>query len=150
MAFARSAGAGNEDVGLFLKEAAGGQVQDEGPVDGSIEGKVEAFQSVLALAAGPAQTHAELALFLPGDFVLDEHGQEVGVSELFLDGLTVADFQGVQDAGKPELFEQRGQLRHGVHTIPPFIAVGFWCRGRTGCDLCRRRAEARGAGSLVP
>ena len=54
MAFPCAAGAGNEDIGFFLQKPAGGHVQDEGPVNGRIEGEVEAFQGLLTLTAGPA------------------------------------------------------------------------------------------------
>ena len=83
---AGTAGAGDEHAGGFGDEAPGGQVLDKGAVDAGVEGEVELFQGLVGTEVGPAEPSVEFLLFAPGDLVLDQEGQEVGVGELVLDG----------------------------------------------------------------
>ena len=52
----------------------------------------------------------EPALVAAGHFVADEQSQEVCVSHFGLDGLTVSGFEGMEDAGQPQLPEQVGEV----------------------------------------
>ena len=49
------------------------------------------------------RARVSLLLAPAGDLVLKDESQEVGVGHLFFDGLTISGFQGVQDAGEPQL-----------------------------------------------
>ena len=117
MALAGAAGAGDEDVGRFLDEAAGGQFLDQGPVDAGVEVKIELLDGLLRAEAGAADAQAELFLLSSGDFVLDEQGEELRVRESGLDGLAVSGLDRIEDAGEPELLEQGGEFGHGVHGV---------------------------------
>jgi hypothetical protein len=50
-----------------------------------------------------------------GDFVGDEQGEEVGVGDAAVDGLAVAGFEGVEDAGQAQLLELWGEGWNRVH-----------------------------------
>jgi len=67
---------------------------------------IETFQRLVADHLRLAQTLGKLALITTGDFVLDQQRQEVGVSQLGLDRLTVSRFERVEDAGQAQLLEQ--------------------------------------------
>jgi len=55
MAFAGTAGAYDKDRDLFVHKSTGGQIHDQGLVDGRVEGKVEVFQGLLVSEVCPAQ-----------------------------------------------------------------------------------------------
>ena len=114
MALAGAAGADDEHRDLLLQVAASGQIHYLRLVHSEVEGEVVAFKRLLRVDASPALPHDEFALLTASDLVFDEQGQEVGVGELLLHGLTVADLQGVQDAGETELFQVRRELRDGT------------------------------------
>lgn len=71
-----------------------------------------------------------------GNLIRDDSGQKVHVGELTFDGLSVAGFQGVQDAGEAQLFEQGDDLGHGVHEGLPSQPSCSSAAGR------RKRAES--------
>jgi len=54
MAFAGSAGSHDKDRDIFIHEPTGGQIHDQGLVDGRIERKVEVFQGLLVAEVSPA------------------------------------------------------------------------------------------------
>ena len=88
-----AAGADDEHRDLLLQVATGGQIHDLRLVHPEVEGEVVAFERLLRVDTSPALPHDEFALLTASDLVFDEQGQEVGVGELLLHGLTVADFQ---------------------------------------------------------
>lgn len=90
MTLAGAAGTDHQQVGALFQEAAGGQVYDQGAVDFGVEGEVELLQGFMVAEVGATDTHGELALGTAGDLILDQDGQEVGVGQLFLDGLAVS------------------------------------------------------------
>lgn len=122
-ALAGATGADDEHRDLLFRVTAGGLVHDLRLVHAEIEGKVVALDRLLRVDTGPTLPHDELALFTTGDLVLDEQGQEVGVGEFLLHGLKVTDLQGVQDAGKKELFQMRRQLGDGIHGYTLHLAA---------------------------
>ena len=75
VAFARAAGSCNQYRDLFLDEGTGGQVLDEGLIDGGVEGKVEALEGFLAAEARTSQAKVELFVFPACDLVLDKQGK---------------------------------------------------------------------------
>lgn len=79
--------------------------------------KVELIESFVGSEAGAAQPRGELLLLTPCNLVLDEQGQELGVGELGVDGLTVACFEGIEDAGQAQLLQVGSELRDRVHSI---------------------------------
>ena len=115
VALAGTAGANDEHRDLLFQVATGGQIHDLSLVHAEVEGEVVAFEGLLRVDTDPALPHDEFALFSTGDLVLDEQGQEVGVGELLLHSLAVADLQRVQDAGETELFQMRRELGDGIH-----------------------------------
>jgi hypothetical protein len=48
---------------------------------------------------------------------VDEQGEEVGIGEVFADGLAVASFEGVEDAGQAQLLESGVELGDRVHGV---------------------------------
>jgi len=115
MAFSGAAGTDDQHGDLFGHEPAGGQLHDQGAVDVGIEGKIELLQGLLVAEVGPADGRGQSFLRPAGDLVLDDGGQKIHVGKLLLDGLTVAGFDGIQDAGQPQLLEHGNQFGHGVH-----------------------------------
>ena len=113
VALAGAAGADDEHRDLLFQVTAGGQIHDLRLVHAEVEGEVVAFEGLLRVDTGPTLPHDEFALFSTGDLVLDEQGQEVSVGEFLLHGLSVANLQGVQDAGETELFQMRHELGDG-------------------------------------
>ncbi len=111
VAFAGSAGAHDQDGDLLLDEPAGSQVGDQGAVDVGVEGKVKLLQGLLVAEVGPAKGRGEPLLGSAGDLIGDDGGQKVHVGELLFDGLAVARFHGVQDAGQAQLLEHGDQSR---------------------------------------
>ena len=100
VALAGAAGSGVEDGDLFLDEAAGGQVVDETAVEVGQPAEVEAFQGLLATEVGASQALGEFFLIAPGDFVVNQQTEEVGVGQLAIHGFPVASLQGIDDAGQ--------------------------------------------------
>ena len=90
VAFAGTAGTGDEQVGGFFDETAGGQLLDKSPVNAGVEVKVELFDGLLRSEAGASDSEAEFFLIPSGDLILDEQGEELGISELGLNGLAVS------------------------------------------------------------
>ena len=115
MALAGSAGSGDEDRGLFAEEAAGHEVVDQGGIDSGVEVEVELLDRLAGREAGPSVPQVEPALVAAGHFVADEQSQEVRVSHFGLDSLTVSGFEGMEDAGQPQLPEQVGEVGFRVH-----------------------------------
>ncbi|NDF92674.1 MAG: adenylyl-sulfate kinase, partial [Betaproteobacteria bacterium] len=55
------------------------------------------------------------AMLAPGDFIAEQHGQELGVGQFGLNGLAVSGFKRVQDAGESQLLEVGDELRARDH-----------------------------------
>ena len=72
-----------------------------------IEVEVEALQALGGVDGGAAQAEGQLLLGTTFDFIFDQAGQEFDVGPLAVHGLLVAGFQGLQNAGEPQLFEMR-------------------------------------------
>jgi hypothetical protein len=115
VALAGTARAGDEDRDLLLEKAAGGEVEDESLVEAGIESEVEVLERLLPSEARPSQPQGELLVLAPSHLVGDEQTQELGVGELLLDGLAVADLERVEDPGEAQLLEHRGEVGHRVH-----------------------------------
>lgn len=98
VAFPRSAGAGNEEIGGFLDKAAGSQFLKEVPVDAGIEVEIELFDGLLRAEASTSYSEGEFFLVSSGNLILDEQGQELWIGELGLDGLAVSCRQGFENA----------------------------------------------------
>jgi hypothetical protein len=116
MALARAAGPDDQHRRLLVQVAPGGQVVHQGPVELGQPLEVELLQRLGGSELRPAQPGAELLLLAPGHLVADQQRQEVGVGQLGLDGLAVAGFQRVEDAGQAQLLQLRCQLGGGVHS----------------------------------
>jgi len=115
VALADGTGADDEDGDLLLDEATGGQVVDEGLVDGGVEGEVKLFQGLLVSEVGASDGQAEPFVASAGQFVLEDHGQEIHVGHLLVDGLAVSGIEGCQDSGEAKLLEHGGQFGLGFH-----------------------------------
>ena len=105
MALAGAAGAADEKGDLLVYEPAGREVTDEFLAELRVQAEVEAFQSLLAPEAGATDPGLELLLLPPGDFILDNQGEELGVGELALDGFPVTGRQTFQHAGQAQLLQ---------------------------------------------
>ena len=68
----RAARPGDEDGDFLGDEAAGGELGDEGLVDGGIEVEVELLEGFRGAEAGAADAQVELLVLASGDFVGDE------------------------------------------------------------------------------
>ena len=110
----RAARPGDEDRDLLGDEAAGGQLGDEGVVDGGIEVEVELLEGFRGAEAGAADAQVELLVLASGDFVGDEQGEEVGIGDFVGDGLTVSGLERVEDSGQAQALEQWCEFGHGV------------------------------------
>jgi hypothetical protein len=115
VALSRAAGADYLHRGFLLYETAGAQVLDLGLADVQVEAKVKGFKGLLNIDPGPALTLNELILLPPGYFVLNEQSQKIRIRKFFLHSLLIAHFQGIENAGQPQLLEQRQELGHGMH-----------------------------------
>ena len=122
VAFASAAGSCNQYRDLFLYEGTGGQVLDEGLIDGGVEGEVEALEGFLSAEARSSQAEVELFVYPAGDLVLDKQGEELTVSEFVVDGFLVSGRQCLEDAGQTQSFEHGGKFRHRVH----FVVLPFF------------------------
>ena len=91
--------------------AAGGQVVDQRAIELRQALEVELLERLGGAEGGAAQPQGELLLLAPGDLVLDQQGEELGVGELGLDGLAVAGLERIEDAGQAQLLEMRGRVR---------------------------------------
>ena len=103
VAFASAAGSCNQYRDLFLYEGTGGQVLDEGLIDGGVEGEVEALEGFLSAEARSSQAEVELFVYPAGDLVLDKQGEELTVSEFVVDGFLVSGRQCLEDADRRSL-----------------------------------------------
>jgi hypothetical protein len=81
--------------------------------------EVELLEGLGGAERGPTQAHLELLLLATGDLVLDEQGEELGVGELAVEGLTVAGIERVEDAGEAQLLQLRSELWDRVHRESP-------------------------------
>src|SRR5450756_1626440 len=53
------------------------------------------------------------------DFIFQQPGQELDVGPVAVHGLAVTGFQGLQNAGEPQLGQVRGELVSQFHAPPP-------------------------------
>ena len=81
---AGAAGADDEHRGLLVEIAPGGQIVDERAVELRQALEVELLEGLGGAEGGAAQPQRELLLLAPGDLVLDQQRQELGVGELAL------------------------------------------------------------------
>ena len=125
VAFSGSAGTDNKDTDLLVYEPAGCQIHDQALVDGGVEREIELLKGFLVSEVGPSKGQCQFFLCSSGDFILNDGGQEIGVRKLFLDGLTVSAFEGIEDSGESELFEHGNEFRHGIHSGSPFLGSGL-------------------------
>ncbi len=102
MALAGTAGTDDEDRGLFPQVASRGQVVDQASVQvrQTIEGEV--FEGLVVPELRLAQEGVEALLVPPGDLILEQEREELGIGQLPVDGLAVARLQAFQDAGQTE------------------------------------------------
>lgn len=117
VALAGTARSGDQDAGLLLNVAAGGQVIDSRPVQVWQAVEVEALQGLLPAEAGAAHALAEFLLVPASQFVVDKQGEEVGVGQLTLDGFAIAYFQRVENARQAQLLEGGGEFGDRIHGI---------------------------------
>jgi hypothetical protein len=105
MAFSGTAGTDNKNAYFFIHKKTGCQIQDKGFVDGGVKREVKLLNGFVIAEGGAAQGKGELFLCSSGHFILEYHGQELGIGKLFFNGLAVSRFQRIKHAGKPQFFE---------------------------------------------
>ena len=76
------------------------------------------------------------------DFVFQEPGQELDVGPVAVHGLAVTGFQGLQNAGQPQLGQVRGELVSQFHAAPPN-------RWPSNSAALRAKVRAGGAGTAT-
>ena len=79
VALAGTTGADDQDWRLLVEIAAGGQVVDQAAIQARQTLKGEILQGLVTPEAGLAQEGLKLLLVPPGDLVLQQKGQELGV-----------------------------------------------------------------------
>ena len=99
VAFTGTAGADDKNRYLLLDEVTGGKIHDESLVDVRIEGKVKIFNALVISEICPPQGESESFLSPSGDFILDDHGEEIRIGEFVFYGLAVSLFKGIEDSG---------------------------------------------------
>ena len=87
---------------MALDELAGGEIDDLRLVELGIEAQVEALEGLGGVEGGAPQAQPELALGAAFDLVLQEQGEELDEGGLLLDGLAIADLEGLEDAGQAQ------------------------------------------------
>ena len=104
----------DEDRDFLGDEAAGGEVGDEGLVDGGIGAEVELLERLGGAEPRAADAQVRLVVLASCDFGGDEQGEEVGIGDLVGDGLTVTSLERVEDSRQSQSLEQRCEFGHGV------------------------------------
>lgn len=79
-----------------------------------------------------------LLVFATRDFVMQQHREELGVSELPIDCLTVAPLERVGDAGQAELFNDGIQFSTRIHGVNGSAGIGE--HGRNGRRSGKRQS----------
>jgi hypothetical protein len=74
---------------MLAHEASGGQVEDEGLVDGRIERPVEVLEVLNDWDVRLPKSAGEKPISTPGQFILDQQFQEVRQGKLVMDGFPV-------------------------------------------------------------
>lgn len=115
MRLAGAGGSGNQDRDALVDIAAGGEIMDVGSIQRRQPVEVEGLERLAHGEAGAGQPGAELLLVAPCHFVMQQHGQELGIGKLAVDGLPVTLFKGIEHAGQAQLLEGGVQFRTGVH-----------------------------------
>lgn len=85
---------------MLGNESASRQFGNQGVIHRGAVGVIETFQCFVADHLRFSQTLGELALVAAGHFVLHQQRQEVGVSQLSFDGLTVSGVERIEDTGQ--------------------------------------------------
>ena len=111
MAFAGAAGADDEHGDALGEIAAGGQIVDQCAIELRQALEVELIERLAGAKGGAAKAQGELLLLAPGDFVLDQQGEELGVGEFGIDGLAVTGLERIEDAGQAQLLEMRSRAQ---------------------------------------
>ena len=128
----------DQDRLVPLDELAGGEVEELGLVELGVEAEVEALEGLGGIEGGAPQAQAELALGAALDLVVQQQGEELDEGGLLLDGLPVADLEGLEDAGQTQGAEHGGELVgqfHGVDLLSSApgsgkkVVQGRACRG---------------------
>src|SRR3989304_10377287 len=97
MALAHPRRAADEDRLFALDELASGQVHNLVAVELGVEREVVALQRLLRLESGPAQTQVELLFPASLNFVLQEAFEKFDIRPLFVNGLTMTNFERFQN-----------------------------------------------------
>jgi hypothetical protein len=130
--------AADQQIAFLTHIFAGGQVEDLLAVEVGIEVEIEAFQGLGAVEDSPAQAQLELLLGTALDFTFQGAGEELQVTPLVVDRLTIARFQGFQNSGKAQMAELFGLLMFQFHGCTS-------ARGATGSSALRTKVMAGGS-----
>ncbi len=87
------AGSHDDNGSAFVEIAAAGEVVDQCAVELREAIELELIECLVGAKGGAAKAGGELLLLAPGDFILDQQGEEFGVGKLRLDGLAIARLQ---------------------------------------------------------
>ena len=137
MALAGAAGPDDEHRDAVGEIAPGGELVDEGAVQLRQALEVELLEGLGGAEGGASQSQGELLLLAPGDLVLDEEREELGVGELGIEGLAVTGFERIEDAGEAQLLEVGGEFGDGIHGSD--LLQGQWCSGLNNWPASRAK-----------
>ncbi len=116
VALASAEGPGDQHGHLFFNKATRDQFMDEGGVDIGVEVEVELIEGFVGTEGSPAQVGGKAFLVPSCDLIGNQQDKELRAGHFLVNGLFVADINGVEDTGEPELFEHRGEFWHGIHS----------------------------------
>ena len=98
-------GAQKEDVGVFSKEASGGQLEDHFAGNSGVKAPVEVLQAFWVPEGSRLGASPELSLVTDVEFVLENEFEELGVGELVGGSFLQSGWQTLAEAGEAEFFE---------------------------------------------
>ena len=98
--FAGAARTNDQDRDALAEITTGGELMDECAIQLRQPFEVELLKRLAGAEARATKAQGELLLLAPGDLILDEQGEELGLSELALERLAVARFERIEDAGE--------------------------------------------------
>jgi hypothetical protein len=105
MGFADAGRAQQENIATFGQEATGGQLLQQGPVDGGLEGEVKVFDALEVRQTGKTQVGLDDALAACGQLGFEQASQKVGAAPFFGSSLLSELVELCERGGSADLFE---------------------------------------------
>jgi hypothetical protein len=94
-----------EDVGVFSKEASGGQLEDHFAGNSGVKAPVEVLQTFRMPEGSRLGASPKLSLVTDVELILEDEFEELGVGELVGGSFLQSGWEALAEAGEAEFFE---------------------------------------------